>query len=745
MSCTHPLRTTQRCYSLFQNIALLLFALSVLAPVAFAQDGAPAPKRLTIGVALEGGGALGLAHIGVLRWFEQHHIPIDYLSGNSMGALVGGLYATGKSPDELEVLVKHLDWPLLFGGGTPYQDLSFRRKEDVSAVQNDLIIGFKHGVAPPSGLSAGEQITLLLDRETLAYSDVKSFDDLPIPFRCVSTDLIEKKAHVFSSGPIGFAMRSSMSLPGIFDPVRDGDSLYVDGALVDNLPTDLVRDMGPDVVIAIHLQVTPATADDIRSMFSVLGQSISVGTENTELRGMEAADIVVKVDVQKFSALEFEQADALIKKGMEAAEAKSKILLPYALDQAAWNEYVARRDSRKRSVVGTPQFVKVEGTSAKAEQKIQTLLQPVVGQPIDTQKLDRDLTRITGAGRFNSASYALTQDDSQLGLLVKIGEKTYSPPFLQPVFAVNGSEPDNVTFGMGGRLTFLDIAGFGSELRTDFAFGNTYGLSTELYKTLTENSRWFVAPSVGASSSSQWIFSYNTPQADYRIGKAYATMDLGYAVSRFSEVRAGYQFGYLNANLKFGTPLFQTVKGQVGASRFRFITDHRNDPIIPRYGYFGELDFHWVDTSPGAFGGFPDVEAKIDFFKAISSPDSVFLVAEGGSTVGYEQTGIPQYLLGGQAGLLAYGENEVRGNQYYLFRAGYMHRLSTLPPFLGGGVYGVALYEVGKMHNAPGVSRLPNDGAAGVVVRTALGPLLLGGSVGDTGHGTWFFALGRLF
>src|SRR5690242_16849049 len=247
----------------------------------------PSKRRLTIGVALEGGGALGLAHIGVLRWFEQHHIPIDYISGNSMGALVGGMYATGKSPDELERLVRGMDWPLVIGGETPFEDLSFRRKEDARAIQNDLVIGLKRGVTLPSGLSSGHQISLVIDRETLAYSSVKSFDDLPIPFRCVSTELISEKAHVFHDGPIGLAMRSTMSLPGIFDPVRDGERLYVDGALVDNLPTDVVREMGPDVVIGVHLQVAPATTEEIQSLFSVLGRSITIGVANTELRGME--------------------------------------------------------------------------------------------------------------------------------------------------------------------------------------------------------------------------------------------------------------------------------------------------------------------------------------------------------------------------------------------------------------------------------------------------------------------------
>jgi NTE family protein len=157
------------------------------------------------------------------------------------------------------------------------------------------------------------------------------------------------------------------------------------------------------------------------------------------------------------------------------------------------------------------------------------------------------------------------------------------------------------------------------------------------------------------------------------------------------------------------------------------------------------LNFHWVDKSPGAPSSFPTLDLKTEFFKPVSRPSSVFLMAQGGSTVGYDRTGIPQYFLGGVAGFLAYGQNEVRGDQYYLFRAGYLHRLLTLPTFLGDGVYAVTLYEVGKMFNAPGVSRLPNDGAAGVIMRTAIGPVFFGGSVGDTGHATWFFALGRVF
>ena len=245
-----------RWYRNATSIALALFAFIVLSSLAVIAQTSPAnhPRRMKV----EDQRSKAVVHWG---W------PTSVYSGglsNTTFRLTFSLETAwadsweacmrpAESPDDIERTVKKMDWPLLLGGATPFQDLSFRRKEDARAVQSTLAIGFKKGPSLPSGLNAGHQISLLIDRETLLYSDVKSFDDLPIPFRCVATDLVSGKAHVFSSGPIGLAMRSTMSLPGIFDPVRMGDSVLVDGQLVDNLPTDLAREMNPDVVIAVHL------------------------------------------------------------------------------------------------------------------------------------------------------------------------------------------------------------------------------------------------------------------------------------------------------------------------------------------------------------------------------------------------------------------------------------------------------------------------------------------------------------
>jgi NTE family protein len=420
-------------------------------------------QRAKIGVALEGGGALGLAHIGVLQWFEDHHIPVDYIAGTSMGGLVAGLYATGKTPQQLAQLVSEQNWDIIIGGKTPYEDLSYRRREDQRAFQNSIVVGLKHGLSLPAGLNAGQQISMLIDHETLPYSESESFNDLPVPFRCVATELVSGKEHVFSNGSLQQALRATMSLPGVFSPVRDGEKIYVDGGLVGNLPTDVVRKMGADIVIAVHLDVAPANPKDIQSLFDVLGRSIDVVVHENELRGLAAADLIVNVELRDYNSMDYDKSKAIIGLGTKAAEEKQRILLPYSLDDAAWRGYLQARKDRERHTVPTPQFVEVEGTNPRAARQLERFLQPVVGKPIDNDKLERLLTRLTGIGKFDSADYRLATRDGQSGLLITVHEKTYAPPTLNLGFSVDGSESDDVTFTQLARITLMDVAGYRSE------------------------------------------------------------------------------------------------------------------------------------------------------------------------------------------------------------------------------------------------------------------------------------------
>jgi len=707
----------------------------------------PVPKtRPTIGVALEGGGALGEAHVGVLKWFEDHHIPIDYIAGTSMGGLVGGLYATGKTADQLEEILKTSDWTLLLGGETPYQDLTFRRKEDARDIPNSIQVGLKNGPSLPPGLNSGQAVTLLIDRATLPYSTLHSFDDLPIPFRCVSTEIVSGKAYVFRDGSLSDAMRATISIPGVFAPIRRDNQILVDGGLVDNLPTDVVRKMGADIVIAVHLQIAPASAKEIQSAFSILGRSVELVIAETEIRGMAGADLLVKADVEKYTTMDYEKTDELVKIGYEAAQEKAQVLKTYSLDDQAWAKYMQEKNSRIRTKVGTPQFVKIEGVTGEDARNIQKFLLPLVGKPIDQPQIEQYLTRLSGIGKFDSIGYDIINENDQEGLLVNVHEKSYAPPILRPGIAIDGTQTDDVTFTAAARITLMDVAGYRSEWRNDLQFGQTYGLASDLYRPFQPLGRWFFDPFAKASQFTFLVYKKSNPRADYRIEDVSGGLDLGYSISRFSEIRAGYGIGFTNEYLRLGTPDFASTNGRVGQFHMRYVLDHTNDAVIPTRGYYAQTNFYYFDTYPDATEAFPSMTATLQYFQPVFHRDVAFITGQGGSTFGYKNTGDPQFFLGGVGRLTAYGLNELLGNQYFVGRIGYLRQIAALPTFVGKSVYLVGYGEVGKMYGDPfGAPRLSGDGAAGLIANTAFGPIFIGGSVGDTGHHKWFFQLGRVF
>jgi NTE family protein len=251
--------------------------------------------RPKLGLVLEGGGALDLAHIGVITWMEEHGIPVSYLAGTSMGGLVGGIYATGRSPAEVRELVGEIDWDKVMSDVTPFRDLSFRRKQDAHEVPGSLEFGLHGGLQFSSGFNTGQEVDLILDRVALPYSELTSFSDLPIPFAGVATDLVSGKPHVFRNGSLALAMRSTMSLPGIFTLVRSEDHLYADGGLLNNIPIDVAKGMGADVVLGVNLEVAPLSPAANLPSYGVLGRAVTVMIAANELRSMEQADILVTV------------------------------------------------------------------------------------------------------------------------------------------------------------------------------------------------------------------------------------------------------------------------------------------------------------------------------------------------------------------------------------------------------------------------------------------------------------------
>ena len=734
----------RRLRPLFVSIVLIFSFLS-----AIAQDQPPKPKRSTIGLVLQGGGALGLAHVGVITWLEEHHIPADYIAGTSMGGLVGGVYATGHNAVEMRQIVNQIPWDVVMAGQTPFDDLSFRRKEDAREYPNNLEFGLRKGVQFPEGFNSGQQVSLVLDKIALPYSEIKSFNDLPTPFACVATDLVSGRPKVFHDGSLSLALRSTMSLPGIFTPVRTKDAIYADGGLLQNIPVEVAKQMGADLTLAVHLAEAPMLPNANLSSFSVLGQSISVMISANELLSMEKADILISVPVQKWTALSFSDADAIIKAGYDAAAAKSKVLMTLAVDDATWNQYLAERASRRRTLP-VPTFVAVDGVNANLSNRVEEQLAGVVGKPLDFNELDQAIMHLKGMGRFSVLNYEMVERNGQQGLLVKTEENTYGPPIVRPLILIDGSSLKNVTFNLGARITFLDVGGFRSEWRNDIVLFSEYGVRSEYYHPFTPLTHWFVAPRGLADSDPFYIYDNNKLLSIYRRNTLGGGLDFGYQFGTTGELRVGYEGGWERFARQIGNPNeLPTISGSYGDARMQYKLDRLDDAVIPRAGQNLQVNFQWTNTSPAAPKPYPVLEVESQNYFRLNEPSSVFLSGYGGTTFDY-QTGLPQFSLGGSRELVAYGVNELLMDKYFLFQAGYIRQLAKLPPLLGSGIYFLGVYEAAQVYGPPNTmvnkaSGFPTDGAAGIVINTIFGPVEAAYAYGDTGHRKFFFRVGRLF
>jgi NTE family protein len=712
-------------------------------------QNAPAPKTLNtplrprIGVALDGGGALGLAHVGVLRWMEEHHIPIEAVAGTSMGGLVGAVYASGDSPDQIDAFVKTIRWDKVLADTIPYEDLSFRRKQDSKEFPATVLLTWQKGIKAREGYNSGQQVQLLIDQIALPYSQTTNFDDLPVPFRCVATDLVTARQKDFGSGDLSTALRATMALPGIFSPVRRDGTVYADGGLVDNLPVDVAKQMGADVVIAIYLQTKPLDPKEKLSPITTLAHSISVMIAANELRNMQAADVLISVPLSDYTATDYGDSEKIIAVGYAAAEAKATVLEKFSVDDAEWQRYINWRNSRRKTVP-VPQFVAVKGVKGPLADQVTRALANDLHKPIQPADLGRQLMALTGDGRLGDVNYGLTDRNGQPGLLIRAQDKPFGSIQIRPLFAIDGWNYEDITLDAGARITDFDLGGAGAELRTDLYAGSELGVHMEYYRPLTAYGRFFVAPNGVADNSPLYLFSEKDLLAIYRQRTLGGGLDIGFAINKDSEVRLGYLASHLKLSPEVGDKaLYPTEDGRQGTSRFRYVFNGVNDPIIPTRGSSILVRTEWWDARPYAGTQFPLAEVQLKHFFPVNEKSSIYLFGSAGSTLWKDPGGLPVFSLGGSLRLPAYYQNELLTNQYYLFQSGYEYQLAELPALIGGKIMLIGGVDIAKAYDLPDASHHPSDAVAGMVINTFLGPLLVGGSVGDSGHRKLFFQFGK--
>jgi NTE family protein len=731
------------------------------------------PGRPAIGLALEGGGALGLAHIGVIDWLEEHRIPVDRISGTSMGSLVGAMYASGSTPAQMRALAASGAFLRVFALQTPYTDLSFRRRQDRHELPASLTVGLRHNLTLRNALltdrGVNEFLTTNLSNDNSQELD---FNRLPIPFRCMATDLNTLESVTFASGPLPQAVRASISIPGVFPPVQDRNGHYlVDGGILDNLPTGVLkRDLDADVIIAIHLNDAALSNADTRSAISVLSRAFDAGIQHNVAEAERLADVVIKVPLDGFTSTDYTRADKLIDAGYRAAEQNRAVLLRYALDADGWKVYLAARESRRSPQPGILRQVRVEGPKRGQEQgavrEVLADMKPIVGRPITPAATLDALKHIQSNGGISAnwetftpaptpaPAPALTPAPApgqaatgtptpDTGILVRLSNDRSGPPFLLlggELAAANS----NVTRGeLTLRLIDQNFGGFGSELRANARIGYMTDLSAEYYRLLTPGG-YFFEPRAGIVREPVYIWANQKRVAERFLQNLDAGVEAGRTFSNQLQISAEWRAEDTRWGLRTGTGGGPYITGTAQTGLLHIKIDKASAGAVSPNGFR-------LSASAGAFyhavasSNAPLVKFN---FSGTRSWRDANIFGLSGDVNSYLRASVAQpylFTLGGPMRLSASSFDEFRGTDTYLARTGYMHRIAALPTGIGHGLYAVLGYEAGEIWSPQTKSILRQDGLTGLVASTPIGLFTFGGSVGDAGHRKVFVMLGRWF
>ena len=623
----------------FKRLITLLCLLSLPPGKALPQSTASQPqtKPLKIGLVLSGGGARGVAHVGVLEWFEQHRIPVDYIAGTSMGGLIGAIYSMGMPPAEMRTFLKERNWDELFSSGPSFDNLSYRRKEDKRDFQSGIEIGLRKGVRLPLGVSSAHYIGLLIDRLALPYYNLANFDELPIPYRAVATDFLAAKPVVLKDGPLATAMRATMSIPGVFPPVERDGKVLVDGGLLNNIPTDVIREFHPDVVIAVDVGTKLGDLQTIASILGILQQSVTTMTIDNDRRNLRLADIIIAPELGDLSLLDFSEVDKLADIGYQSAEQKTAVLSKFSLNETEWQQYLTQRQAKRRTAVPVPNDLQIAGVGDVAKASLHRRLDEYIGQPLNDEKLEHELTRITGQGRYESFNYGLTTDQNKTILEIRARQKSHAPPAIVPGIEIDGSDVNAINFTLGARTTLYDIGSYGSEWRIDvkLGFGNLF--ATEYFKPLGDRG-FFVAPRAAYRRDRQGVFTGKTRIAEYQADRIGAGGDFGFVTDR-SELRIGYEFTHVAVRPSTGSVDLPPLDGNFNVAHIRWAFDGQNSPTLPTRGLRMVAEGRWYFSAPDFKDDFPQAEARASYFQPISTKGSLFFAGSAGTAFGKRTAG----------------------------------------------------------------------------------------------------------
>ena len=741
-----------------------IVATACAAPFQRASPRVPAPPdtgdpvirnagRQTVGVAFGGGSARGIAHVGVIRWFEEHRIPIDVAAGTSMGGLIGGAFASGMDARELERFIGSLDWDQLFGASS-FAYKNVRRKADGRAYPSRLEFGLRGGIVPPTALNNGEYVELLLGRIAAPYFNIKSFDELPTPFRTIAVDLLTAQPVIMRSGSLADAMRATMSLPLIFPPVDIDGQVLIDGGTMNNVPADIVKAMGADRVVAVNVGDLSDREGVTYTMFGVAGNTIDAMMRASTRRALTAADVVMTVPLEKYGSLDWRRHADLVEEGYRAAEAMRDRLLPLAVSEAEFEAWRASRQARRRTELPPPAFIQLEGFAERDTKRLETLLARHVGKGLDVAAVEQDIAIVTGLDRYQTVTWDLVEDSARgFGLRVKGRVKPYAPPFMMLGVNLENTTSDDFRITATARYLNYDVVTSGSELRLDATIGSDPGVAGELYLPIGRTPL-FVAPYAGFGQTTFNLIHEDAVIARYSQAISRIGINGGINLGAQSDLRIGTYLGRSSASIEVGDPGFPELEGKETGAEIVWRMDTQDSPVVPAAGMLSHVRLSRIFNGPDiTVDGetFPFDESLTQFsavanrFWSRGPRNRIFLY--GGIGTSFDSNPLPtnQFALGTPFRLGAYDAGELRGAHYYVATAGYLRRIGRLPDFMGGPVFAGGWLENGDAFSAWDEAHWRTNGGVGLVMDTIVGPVVIAGSWSFDGRWRTYLGVGRTF
>ena len=712
-------------------------------------SGWTAAEPLRTGLVLSGGGARGLAHIGVLKQLEELNIPIHAIAGTSMGAVIGGLYASGYSAEELEKLALELDWQDALSDSPQREDIPYRRKQDDRDFLVKQRLTFNNGVLSlPLGLLQGQNMGVVLESLLVHTNEIDNFDRLPIPFRAVATDIATGEAVVFDHGHLPLAIRASLALPGFFAPVEVDGRLLVDGVLSKNVPIDVARAMGVDRVIVVDIGTPLKSASELTSVLDIMDQTTTLLTRtNTEkqLATLTDRDLLLQPALGNMGFSSFADAQQAIDAGARSLAEANGVLAFVAPDGADSGGNLASSRPQRQAIIHA---IEVDNSGKVADEVVLGMIRQPIGEPLNLARLQTDMGTIYGTDYFSRVTYEIVHDQGRNTLLVHTAGRRTGTDYLRlGLNLVDDFEGDS-QYNVGASFRVNGLNPLGAEWLTRLQVGSEQELYTEFYQPLDYGSRYFVAPFIDAEARNIDVIDDDDPIVGYRQKRYGAGLNLGRQIANSGEVRFGLSRYRGNSRVRIGDPDLPSIDFNEAFYSLEIDRDTLDDVNFPHSGEEARLSWRQSEPDLGADARYQQIEFRVN--KAFGfGPNSLQLGGFIGRTDSDVDVAQSSFSLGGPGWFSGFRQDGLTGQNYQLGRLVYYRRLApsyfntlSLPFYLGASL------EYGRVYNRDDAGFDTGYFGAGSLLMgmdTLVGPLFFGLGVNEEGHEALYMKLGQTF